>query len=129
MMIWLLMSLSVFFYIWNVKYHLESWSAISAFLEICKLRQVWLDPKNSCTTETANLTKMAQAEDLPLGEDCLNYTVKELKPAPRSTAFDIFALISGGLGVLATILAMCLSSTMPDSTTSIHNFEDFELVS
>jgi len=44
-MIWLLMSLSVFFYIWNVKYHLESWSATSAFLEICKLRQVWLDPQ------------------------------------------------------------------------------------
>ncbi|KAN0115220.1 hypothetical protein V8E51_004764 [Hyaloscypha variabilis] len=88
-MIWLLISLSVFFYIWNVKYHLESWSATSAFLEICKLRQ---------------------AEDLPLGEDCLNYMAKELKPAPHSTAFDIFALLSliiGGLGVLAIILAVC----------------------
>jgi hypothetical protein len=57
--------------------------------------------------EPKQLTHMAQAEDLPLGEDCLNYMAKELKPAPRSTAFDIFALISGGLGVLAIILAMC----------------------
>ena len=64
-------------------------------------------PPKKTGAERKKLTMVAQAEDLPLGEDCLNYMAKELKPAPRSTAFDIFALISGGLGVLAIILAMC----------------------